>query len=747
MSTTPRIGVSPTFALALVLVSATVVLATSVLVPVACASAGSPLGSKPRAGGIVFDIGSSVYRADRNWVTMDAAAFLSGGRAFVPMRYLGDAMGAEVAWDARTRRVTLTRGTTCVELTVGRPVIRVNGREQAIDVSPVLVGGRTYLPARFVAEAFGYGASWDPSLRRVTLRYRYAYSRDWLDRQSIWVFAQPPLDYLAEVQATGTLWSCYFAGWNEWDQFYLDSLHANSYIVVSNFPTAQGTTNLGVDQDFARRTACLDVHGRQVDFGCGIPIYLACHNNPEWRAFLESRVRENVGGGADAILIDETAGNASRLDIACFCPYCLEGFRQYLKARFSAAELRNRLGIQDVFTYDYAAYLRSVGAECAASDPRADLRREFFRFQFQTRLEHLRDLEETAREHVRGRSGTAGEALAWCANLYNLTPVQQLFIDLVDLVPFEMPIERLPEGKCVPTYALGRAAAPGKVLVGFPDIFVLAQHSPEDNVLWSHWLCEAWAAGVTFLLPYEAFTAGGGSFTLPAEAISETTDFLRSHIDLYRGTEPTARVAILYDLGAALYDWEDPTATGFYRIGRALYEAHIPYEVVWTGDDDLAPRSVTVEELQRYGLVLVPRRHGVTGSAAAALSAYQARGGRVMRDVTDATAVGTVRGSGLDVGLETDAPPQVGVLAWKKGTSLVVHLVNYDYDYGRHSFKPQGAFNVTVTLPPGVSLEGRILKLHRPGGPAEVVPFSLAGGKVSFVVPVGLEVYAVAAFE
>jgi len=722
------------------------VLFRSRLAPGGIAVAGGADSPRFRAGRVDFTIGQTLYRVDRDYVVMDASPFLSAGRTFVPLRYMGDAMGAEVGWDQATKRVTLTRGETRVELFVGRPVMRVGAREQPIDVAPILSGGRAYLPARFVAEAFGYDADWDAATKTVTLKARYAYSRDWLDQRGVWVFGQPPLEYLAAVGATGTTWSVYFSGWNDWDERYLRSLHANGFKVTGSLSTAQGTTTVGADQALVDAAACRNAQGQPIDFGAGVPIYLACHNNPDWRLFLEGRVKEQVEGGPDVILIDETAGNASRLDVACLCQWCVEGFREHLAGRFSAAELLRRFGIRDILTYDYGAYLRSAAASGPAWDPNPELRREFFRFQIETRLNHLRDLKRAAEEHARGRSGTAGEALLWSANLYNFHPIQQVFADLVDIIPFEMPIERLPTGKCVPTYLLARATAPGKVLVGFPDIFVLAQHSPADNVLWSHWLCEAWAAGVSFLLPYEAFTAGGGSFTLPADSIAGTAAFLRANAAYYEAAEPVARVAVLWDLGKALYDWEDPAAQNFSAIGLALYEAHVPYEVVWTGDGDLVDRGLKLEDLEGYDLVVVPRGYGQVSAVASVLDDYRARGGRIVREATAATVVAAVRGTGLDLGLTSDAGGDVGVLAWRRGTSLAVHLVNYDYDYQTHAFRLQGSFSVTVTVPPGVDLSGRTLRLLSPGRPEATLTYSVSGGKVTFTVP-ELDLYALLAFD
>jgi hypothetical protein len=39
-----------------------------------------------------------------------------------------------------------------------------------MDVAPLIRNGRTYLPARYVAEAFGYTLAWDAAGRMVTIQ-------------------------------------------------------------------------------------------------------------------------------------------------------------------------------------------------------------------------------------------------------------------------------------------------------------------------------------------------------------------------------------------------------------------------------------------------------------------------------------------------------------------------------------------------------------------------------------------------
>ena len=90
---------------------------------------------------------------------MDAKTFVANGRSYVPVRYLALALGVPesgIIWDGKTRTVTLTMGDVTLKMVIGKKTLYVNSTAKQMDVAPVIKGGRTYLPARFVAEAFGY---------------------------------------------------------------------------------------------------------------------------------------------------------------------------------------------------------------------------------------------------------------------------------------------------------------------------------------------------------------------------------------------------------------------------------------------------------------------------------------------------------------------------------------------------------------------------------------------------------------
>jgi len=100
---------------------------------------------------------------------MDAAPYIEDGRTLIPVRYLAGALGAQTAWDDATQKVNVTENGTVIILTIDRASLAVNGTTQQMDVAPVIKNGRTYLPARYVAEALGAKVDWNQATQTVTI--------------------------------------------------------------------------------------------------------------------------------------------------------------------------------------------------------------------------------------------------------------------------------------------------------------------------------------------------------------------------------------------------------------------------------------------------------------------------------------------------------------------------------------------------------------------------------------------------
>ncbi len=124
--------------------------------------------------GGMFMIGSNFYNIGGQMKMMDAAPYIKSGRTYVPVRYLAYTCGlsdSDIAWDEATQTVTLTKGDKVVKLVIGSTNINVDGTDTAMDVAPEISNGRTMLPARYVAEAFGATVTWNAATKAVGIEF------------------------------------------------------------------------------------------------------------------------------------------------------------------------------------------------------------------------------------------------------------------------------------------------------------------------------------------------------------------------------------------------------------------------------------------------------------------------------------------------------------------------------------------------------------------------------------------------
>lgn len=97
--------------------------------------------------------------------------FLSSGRTLVPMRAFFEALGASVYWDTRTQTAIGIENAIEVRIPIGSTKPKVNNIETPIDVAARIISGRTYIPLRFVSEALGAEVFWEPSTKIIYINH------------------------------------------------------------------------------------------------------------------------------------------------------------------------------------------------------------------------------------------------------------------------------------------------------------------------------------------------------------------------------------------------------------------------------------------------------------------------------------------------------------------------------------------------------------------------------------------------
>jgi hypothetical protein len=102
-------------------------------------------------------------------LTFDVLPQLINGRTMVPLRAVFEAMGASIDWNGDIQTVTALKDNKVVVLTINDPAPTIDGTVVLLDQPGIIVDGRTLVPLRFVAEAFGGTVEWDSATQTASI--------------------------------------------------------------------------------------------------------------------------------------------------------------------------------------------------------------------------------------------------------------------------------------------------------------------------------------------------------------------------------------------------------------------------------------------------------------------------------------------------------------------------------------------------------------------------------------------------
>lgn len=101
-------------------------------------------------------------------VVFDTAPYLDkNNRLMVPLRAIVEALGANVAYDAQTKKINISKSGNTVIFTINQTTAIVNGQTKTMDTSAVIKNSRTMIPLRYVSEYLGANVNWDQANQTV----------------------------------------------------------------------------------------------------------------------------------------------------------------------------------------------------------------------------------------------------------------------------------------------------------------------------------------------------------------------------------------------------------------------------------------------------------------------------------------------------------------------------------------------------------------------------------------------------
>jgi len=109
---------------------------------------------------------------DGRQITLDQPAVMVGDHVMVPLRGVFENLGASVDYHPDERSIVAHRNGTRVTLYLGSTTAMVNGQSETLDAPPLAVNSRILVPLRFVSEALGAEVHWMANTQTVNIESR-----------------------------------------------------------------------------------------------------------------------------------------------------------------------------------------------------------------------------------------------------------------------------------------------------------------------------------------------------------------------------------------------------------------------------------------------------------------------------------------------------------------------------------------------------------------------------------------------
>ena len=114
----------------------------------------------PSLDGVMTIDPIQIYTNGTRVIFPDTQPQIIDGRTLVPVRIVAEQLGAQVDWNDAEQKVTITKGSLTLVLTINNNTVYVNGAPQVLDVPAMVISDRTMVPFRFIFEAFNMRVEW-----------------------------------------------------------------------------------------------------------------------------------------------------------------------------------------------------------------------------------------------------------------------------------------------------------------------------------------------------------------------------------------------------------------------------------------------------------------------------------------------------------------------------------------------------------------------------------------------------------
>lgn len=350
-----------------------------------------------------------------------------------------------------------------------------------------------------------------------------------------------------------------------------------------------------------------------------------CINNPYIKNYIKGCIRIDIELGIDGVFFDYSPQ-------FCYCPRCVEQFKEHLRTKFSPEELKEIFGIKDISQVNPVEFTKKRYLQL--ENP---LYVEWRRFRPQNYLEWLKEMRDYGKS-LKDNFFLSVNACLWEGNPYRqfefaVGPLEE-WIKETDYIFIEGMFEASPHGnkktKITNSPVLKYAVAASKDKPVAYDCYMTWGKSPEAMIpLTKLAVAECQANRTTFIhnwSPYQNLPCGENGKYIYAdltkeneaiiEGLKEYNGFLARNEDLFVGLEPYANVGPLCSLQQAY----GKRKSFYMAVSRILSDEQIPHLALI--DDDLKD-----ERLATFAAIILPEVPMMSDEQVKTISRFVQEGG------------------------------------------------------------------------------------------------------------------------
>lgn len=501
--------------------------------------------------------------------------------------------------------------------------------------------------------------------------------------------------------------------------------------------------------------------------------------DPAYQNWIRKGIEVSIDGGTDGISIDEHPGTVGAVwtgEGPCD-QYSLNGFRDYLKNKYTESELKKR-GVDSIDTFNYCQYIvennyRTLYKNDQSKVPFAS---DYLHYLYSASDTVLQSLLEYARQYASQK----GTTLVFGANFEPLDQLDEARLsDQLDLFIFEQawfPMWRnepgwykFPAGSPVGPemkYAIGRGRDAAAMYMIADGKELEAQGTKAGTLLINHQFAESYAnrgyymyfdlgnfLGLNFMadrptmVPYYIFIRQYPEALTDLSQKNNLAVLLPPHMNTSNMYQKEQAYVMSVTLAEAnlQHDFVDLEKINNYQVvvanGTAWSDAEMEQLLAFVKnggtviayDKRFASQDENYQDKSRSELSGLKTNGTHTLGKGKFIFFSEEMGWQLWAYQNPAEKEKLVKA--VQQFAEADvAPEMVQVIPYTSGDRLIVHILNYDFQ--NSDFSEKNDFQIQIRIPDGFSTSGKILKIVSPEFDGEkVVEYQLSDNVITFTVP------------